>query len=250
MRLEPFLNRLPAELSGGQQQRTAMARALVKDASLLLLDEPLANLDYKLREELRTELRQIFKDRSAVIVYATTEPAEALLLGGRTAVLHEGRLLQVGPTLDVYQSPASERVGQVFSDPQMSLLDAEVSATEARVSPEVALPLAGHLQGTAAGPLPAGPARPPPAAGARVGRGRAHARASGGGGGQRLGDASSTPRTERLSLIAQMEGIHRHPFGTQLELFLSPSRVFAFSPEGQLVAAPPAQAQEAAHGPN
>src|SRR5512140_393470 len=115
LRLEPFLQRLPAELSGGQQQRTAMARALVKDASLLLLDEPLANLDYKLREELRTEMRQIFKDRPAVNVYAATEPTEALLLGGRTAVLDEGRLLQVGPTLEVYQAPATERVGQVFS---------------------------------------------------------------------------------------------------------------------------------------
>src|SRR5689334_23552197 len=99
LRLEPFLKRTPLQLSGGQQQRTAMARALVKGADLVLLDEPLANLDYKLREELRTEMRQLFERRSAVVVYATTEPAEALLLGGRTAVLHEGRLLQSGPTL-------------------------------------------------------------------------------------------------------------------------------------------------------
>ncbi|HEX8703618.1 MAG TPA: ABC transporter ATP-binding protein [Myxococcaceae bacterium] len=249
LRLEPFLNRLPAELSGGQQQRTAMARALVKDASLLLLDEPLANLDYKLREELRTELRQIFKDRPAVIVYATTEPAEALLLGGRTAVMDEGRLLQVGPTLEVYQSPASERVGQVFSDPQMSLLDVEVSATEARVSPEVALPLTGHLKALTPGRY-------------RMGL-RAHhlrlARASD-------SDVRIPARVEveevsgsetivhathgKLSLTAQVEGVHRHPFGTQVELFLSPSRVFAFTPEGRLVAAPSAQSQEAAHGPH
>src|SRR5580700_8593201 len=74
----------PLRLSGGQQQRTAIARALVKGADLVLLDEPLANLDYKLREELRTELPRIFEASGAIFVYATTEPSEALLLGGRT----------------------------------------------------------------------------------------------------------------------------------------------------------------------
>ncbi|MFY0584152.1 ABC transporter ATP-binding protein [Cystobacter fuscus] len=118
LRLEPFLQRLPAELSGGQQQRTAMARALAKDASLLLLDEPLANLDYKLREELRTEIRQLFQDRPAVVVYATTEPTEALLLGGQTVVLHEGRVLQTGPTLEVYRAPATEHVGRCSAIPR------------------------------------------------------------------------------------------------------------------------------------
>ncbi len=81
--LEPLLARLPAQLSGGQQQRTAIARAIVKSADLVLLDEPLANLDYKLREELREELPRIFKATGAILVYATTEPPEALLLGGQ-----------------------------------------------------------------------------------------------------------------------------------------------------------------------
>src|SRR3546814_13782755 len=80
-----FLDRLPAELSGGQQQRVALARALAKNAPLMLLDEPLVNLDYKLREELREELSQVFSSGDATIVYATTEPGEALLLGGYTA---------------------------------------------------------------------------------------------------------------------------------------------------------------------
>ena len=88
LRLSGMLDRKPHELSGGQQQRTALARALVKDADLILLDEPLANLDYKLREELRDELPQLFKDRGCTVVYATTEPTEALLLGGHTATMH------------------------------------------------------------------------------------------------------------------------------------------------------------------
>ena len=82
LRIEDLLDRLPAELSGGQQQRTAIARAMVKNADLLLMDEPLVNLDYKLREELRVELQEIFMQRKAIVVYTTTEPSEALMLGG------------------------------------------------------------------------------------------------------------------------------------------------------------------------
>ncbi len=92
LKLEPYLNRTPLQLSGGQQQRTAIARALVKGADLVLLDEPLANLDYKLREELRTELPRIFEASGAIFVYATTEPSEALLLGGDTVCMWEGEV--------------------------------------------------------------------------------------------------------------------------------------------------------------
>ena len=79
--IDAFLTRLPAELSGGQQQRVALARALAKQAPLMLLDEPLVNLDYKLREELRDELPRLFAGRRCIVVYATTEPTEALLFG-------------------------------------------------------------------------------------------------------------------------------------------------------------------------
>ncbi len=239
LRLEPFLQRLPAELSGGQQQRTAMARALAKDASLLLLDEPLANLDYKLREELRTEIRQLFRDRPAVVVYATTEPTEALLLGGRTTVLHEGRVLQTGRTLEVYQSPSTERVGQIFSDPQMNLWDAELSPDAgARLSPEVAFPLSGHLRGLAPGRY-------------RLGVRAHHLRLSPGSPGDvripahvEVEEVSGSETLVHaahggLALTAQVEGVHRHPYGAPLELFVPPSRMFVFSPEGRLVAAPP-----------
>ena len=98
LHIEMFLDRLPAELSGGQQQRVALARALAKQAPLMLLDEPLVNLDYKLREELREELAALFASGDSTVVYATTEPGEALLLGGHTAVMDAGELLQYGPT--------------------------------------------------------------------------------------------------------------------------------------------------------
>ncbi len=122
MKLTPFLDRKPLELSGGQQQRCALARALVKNAGLVLLDEPLANLDYKLREELRAEIPRIFAESGSIFVYATTEPEEALLLGGNTATLWEGRITQFGPTPDVYRRPRDATTARVFSDPPMNFL--------------------------------------------------------------------------------------------------------------------------------
>ncbi|WP_422074761.1 ABC transporter ATP-binding protein [Tranquillimonas rosea] len=123
MKLTPMLARRPLELSGGQQQRCALGRALVKDAGLVLLDEPLANLDYKLREELRAEIPRIFEEAGSIFVYATTEPEEALLLGGNTATLWEGRVTQFGPTPAVYRKPADATTARVFSDPPMNFLD-------------------------------------------------------------------------------------------------------------------------------
>ena len=134
LHIEMFLDRLPAELSGGQQQRVALARALAKGAPLMLLDEPLVNLDYKLREELREELMQLFAAGESTVVYATTEPGEALLLGGYTAVLDEGRLLQYGPTAEVFHQPNSLRVARAFSDPPMNLVAAVASPDGVRLS--------------------------------------------------------------------------------------------------------------------
>jgi glycerol transport system ATP-binding protein len=132
MQLTPMLDRKPLELSGGQQQRCALARALVKNAGLVLLDEPLANLDYKLREELRTEIPKIFERSGSIFVYATTEPEEALLLGGNTAALWEGRITQFGRTPDVYRRPLNATTARVFSDPPMNFLP--ISKDGARIS--------------------------------------------------------------------------------------------------------------------
>lgn len=120
LHLTALLQRRPAALSGGQQQRVALARALVKGADLVLLDEPLANLDYKLREELRAELPRLFADTGAVLIYATTEPSEALVLAGKTLCLQEGRLIEAGPTAEVYRRPVSLLTAQLFSDPPLN----------------------------------------------------------------------------------------------------------------------------------
>ena len=130
LKLTEFLDRTPLNLSGGQQQRTALARALVKGADLVLLDEPLANLDYKLREELRVELPRLFAETGAVFVYATTEPHEVLLLGGATVALHEGCVSQFGPTIDVYNHPVNLRTARTFSDPPLNTLAARCEAGE------------------------------------------------------------------------------------------------------------------------
>lgn len=120
LQLGPMLDRRPQELSGGQQQRTALARAIVKESRAIFLDEPLANLDYKLREELREQLPEILGERGTVVVYATSEPTEALLLGGKTALVHEGRVTQFGVTPDIYRAPSDLVSARVFSDPPMN----------------------------------------------------------------------------------------------------------------------------------
>lgn len=134
LKLEPYLDRKPLNLSGGQQQRTAIARALVKRADLVLLDEPLANLDYKLREELREELPRVFAASGAIFVYATTEPSEALLLGGSTATLFEGRVTQFGPTPQVYRQPQDLTTARVFSDPPLNTLKARKAGSAVSLS--------------------------------------------------------------------------------------------------------------------
>ncbi|WP_170368277.1 ABC transporter ATP-binding protein [Ruegeria arenilitoris] len=131
LQLRPMLHRRPHELSGGQQQRTALARAIAKDSRAVFLDEPLANLDYKLREELREQLPELFAGRGAVVVYATSEPEEALLLGGYTALMEDGRVTQFGPTADIYRNPENLAAARVFSDPPINV--ARVTITGGQV---------------------------------------------------------------------------------------------------------------------
>jgi iron(III) transport system ATP-binding protein len=110
VRLSGFEERYPRQLSGGQQQRVALARALVIEPSLLLLDEPLSNLDAQLREEMRFEIRELQKKLGVTSVYVTHDQAEALVLSDRIAILHQGRLVQVGTPEEIYNRPGNKFV--------------------------------------------------------------------------------------------------------------------------------------------
>jgi glycerol transport system ATP-binding protein len=122
MGIVELLDRRPAELSGGQQQRTAIARALAKPVDVLLLDEPLANLDFKLREQLRADLRNMFVDSPSVVLYSTADPTEALTFASPTVVLGEGRVQHTGDVADMYAQPPTLAVAATLSDPPLNLL--------------------------------------------------------------------------------------------------------------------------------
>lgn len=243
LRIEKMLDRTPLELSGGQQQRTALARALVKGADLVLLDEPLANLDYKLREELREELPRLFAETGSILVYATTEPAEALLLGGCTATLHEGAVTQFGATLDVYRRPHDRRTAAVFSDPPMNFLDIEVRNGMAWIGDAVA-PAAGSLAGLADGPYTIG-FRPNHVS---LHPGRAGAI-------ELSAEVAVTEITGSESFVhmdyagcrwvALAHGVHEPAIDAPLRVWLDPARFFVFSRDGRLVAAPEQRAAAA-----
>ncbi len=151
LQLRPMLQRRPHELSGGQQQRTALARAIAKESRAVFLDEPLANLDYKLREELREQLPDLFAGRGAVVVYATSEPEEALLLGGWTALMEDGHVTQFGPTSEIYRKPDNLTAARVFSDPPINAAEVTKSGSEAALDGGARWTLSGDAAGLADG---------------------------------------------------------------------------------------------------
>src|SRR5947199_2731984 len=237
LRLEPYLDRTPLQLSGGQQQRTAIARALVKGADLVLLDEPLANLDYKLREELRTELPRIFEASGAIFVYATTEPSEALLLGGRTICMWEGRALRVGGPPAVRARPDTLRVAQVFSDPPLNIVGIEKTNGSVQYAGGVKAPASGLYAGLGDGAY-------------RVGF-RAHQLELASGIAGRHALQATVTVTEitgsesfvhlhrdSQNWVAVLHGVHEYEPGYVLDAVLDPNNVFVFDAADRLVAAP------------
>ncbi len=234
LHIEMFLDRYPAELSGGQQQRVALARALAKGAPLMLLDEPLVNLDYKLREELREELTQLFAAGDSTVIYATTEPGEALLLGGYTAVLDGGELLQYGPTAEVFHAPKSLRVARAFSDPPMNLMAAVVSNQGVQLvgGPDLGLALpAGATQSVTVG-VRASALREARRDGDITLAGKVE-----------LAEISGSDTFVHVStavgeLVAQLTGVHFFELGAPLSLYLQASQVYVFDAGGALLVAP------------
>jgi len=237
LKLEPYLHRMPLQLSGGQQQRTAIARALVKGADLVLLDEPLANLDYKLREELRTELPRIFEASGAIFVYATTEPTEALLLGGRTICMWEGEVLQAGETPNVYRHPDSLRVAQVFSDPPLNIVGIEKSNGSVKYAGGVEAPATGLYAGIGDGAYRVGfRAHQLELANGIDGRHAFHATVTV----TEITGSESFVHLSRdaSSWVAVLHGVHEFPPGHMLDAVLDPNNVFVFDAAGRLVASP------------
>ena len=237
LHIDHLLDRLPAALSGGQQQRLAIARALVKKAKLLLLDEPLVNLDYKLREELRAELRDLFARQQTTVVYATTEPLEALIMGGEVIVMDEGRVLQTGPTVQVYHQPGSLRVAAVFSDPPMNTIEVSLGNGVAHGRSGLALPMPPHLADLPDGPHTLG-----------VRANHLSIRPQGPNdiairGEVELAEISGSEtfihvRNRDLHWVVQQEGVHEHSLHQPVQVFVDPARLYAFDRAGRLERAP------------
>lgn len=238
LHIDPFLSRLPAELSGGQQQRVALARALAKDAPLMLLDEPLVNLDYKLREELREELSALFAVGDSTVVYATTEPTEALLLGGYTAVIDAGELLQYGPTAEVFHRPCSIRVARAFSDPPMNLLAGHAASLGVQLQrgPALSVPLPSGASTAASGTLTIGVRASALRVAARPGDVALP-------GTVELAEISGSETFVHVAtsvgeLVAQLTGVHYFELGCAITLHLDPAQVHVFDAQGGLLVAP------------
>jgi multiple sugar transport system ATP-binding protein len=145
-----LLGRKPGQLSGGQRQRVAVGRAMVRDPAVFLMDEPLSNLDAKLRVQMRTEIKELHRRLGVTFVYVTHDQAEAMTLSDRVAVMLDGELLQVGKPQDIYADPTDRRVAEFVGSPKINMLTAVVRERGRVEAARTALPLiVGQPSGTA-----------------------------------------------------------------------------------------------------
>src|SRR6185436_12530978 len=129
LKIEPLLKRRPAELSGGQRQRVAIGRALVRDVDVFLFDEPLSNLDAKLRTELRVELKRLHQRLGNTMIYVTHDQIEALTLADRVAVMHQGVIQQLATPREIYQRPINRFVAGFVGSPAMNFVSGKLDVS-------------------------------------------------------------------------------------------------------------------------
>jgi ABC-type sugar transport system ATPase subunit len=155
LQLEPYLDRRPAELSGGQRQRVAIGRALVRQPEVFLFDEPLSNLDAKLRVQMRLELAKLHAELGTTMIYVTHDQTEAMTLADKIVVLDKGVISQVGSPLELYNTPANKFVAAFIGSPGMNFFAVDIAATNGKTA-SVVLPGGGTakvgVSTTAAGP--------------------------------------------------------------------------------------------------
>jgi glycerol transport system ATP-binding protein len=237
LHIESYLERYPLELSGGQQQRTAMARALVKDADILLLDEPLVNLDYKLREELRTEIRELLVARNCIAIYATTNPKIAMVLGGKSILMRKGRVIQEGLAVDVYNQPANIEAAKISSDPEINLIDGCIEDNEIIFAQLLRFPLSSPLDDLIPGNYCFG-IRPShlkmtPTEDSDL---ELSMRVD-------LAEISGSETMIRISnshfnIVMHLAGIHKYQTDTQIKIYIPIQKFFVFDKNGLLIKLP------------
>jgi len=244
LHIEELLERLPRQLSGGQRQRVAMGRALVREPAVFLLDEPLSNLDAKLRVQVRAEIKDLQERAATTMVYVTHDQVEAMTLGDRVAVLCDGRLQQVAPPAELYDRPANAFVASFIGNPPMNLLPARVARVE-----DARLVLAVGDQTLAVSrrrvPRPPEPGEPV-TAGVRP---EALGRARDGDAGLRvtvehveqLGHETLTHvavrGTDDVRMVARLPGRLSGERGEELDLLADPDRVYVFAADGRTLVA-------------
>jgi multiple sugar transport system ATP-binding protein len=141
LNLEPYLKRYPRELSGGQRQRVAMGRAIVRDPAVFLFDEPLSNLDAKLRVQMRTEIKELHERLKTTTVYVTHDQIEAMTMADKIVILRDGFIEQVGSPMEVYDEPANLFVAEFIGSPSMNLLKGEVTSGGVKMADGTVLPV-------------------------------------------------------------------------------------------------------------
>lgn len=234
--LSEFAGRKPSQLSGGQQQRVALARSLARHSRILMLDEPLMNLDFKLREQLREEFLELFSSASeAVTLYATTEITEAMMLGYELIVMHEGKILQAGPPAEVFERPLNTLVAQIVNDPPMTVLRGEVRDHRVVLGSGHSMTLPPHLsalgEGTYDFGIRANDMVPAESSDEAETGSISFVEVSG-------SETVIYLTTESGDLVLQIEGIHDFAAGQHLKVKIRSEKLFAFDTSGALMIAP------------